>query len=164
MSRKSCQSHTDYISFFANFFPYFLFFYYLPISRIEQTATLRVDNGPIVTGASPGKLRQLNGNGHVFIGKENDLLYQQKIFSWNKKQKIHIELHEKKKLKNSIFKMCFHGFFLIFFHRWSWRSGTITRATISLWTYWLHIRTQYRQTVCHWPFESRKKWSKCRQM
>ena len=41
-------------------FPYF--------SRIEQTATVRVDNGPIVTGASPGKLRQLNGNGHVYVG------------------------------------------------------------------------------------------------
>ena len=37
-------------------------------SRIEQTATVRVDNGPIVTGASPGKLRQLNGNGHVYVG------------------------------------------------------------------------------------------------
>ena len=155
MSRKSCQSQTDFISFFANFFSYFLFFYYLPISRIEQTATLRVDNGPIVTGASPGKLRQLNGNGHVFIGKENDLLYQQKFFF--------VELHEKK-LKNSISIMCFHGILSIYFHRWSWRSGTITRATISLWTYWLHIRTQYWQTVCHWPFESRKKWSKCRQM
>jgi hypothetical protein len=39
------------------------------ICRIEQTATVRVDNGPIVTGASPGKLRQLNGNGQLFIGK-----------------------------------------------------------------------------------------------
>ena len=87
MSRKSCQSQTDFISFFANFFSYFLFFYYLPISRIEQTATLRVDNGPIVTGASPGKLRQLNGNGHVFIGKENDLLYQQKNFFVKQKTK-----------------------------------------------------------------------------
>ena len=28
-----------------------------------------MDNGPIVTGASPGKLRQLNGNGQLFIGK-----------------------------------------------------------------------------------------------
>ena len=37
--------------------------------RIEQTATLRVDNGPIATGASPGKLRQLNGNGQLFVGK-----------------------------------------------------------------------------------------------
>ena len=164
MSRKSCQSQTDFISFFANFFSYFLFFYYLPISRIEQTATLRVDNGPIVTGASPGKLRQLNGNGHVFIGKENDLLYQQKNFFVKQKTKNSNWTSRNFFLKNSIFKMCFHGIFFIFFHRWSWRSGTITRATISLWTYWLHIRTQYRQTVCHWPFESRKKWSKCRQM
>ena len=39
------------------------------LSRIEQTATLRVDNGPIATGASPGKLRQLNGNGQLFVGK-----------------------------------------------------------------------------------------------
>ena len=37
--------------------------------RNEQTASLRVDNGPLVTGASPGKLRQLNGNGQVYLGK-----------------------------------------------------------------------------------------------
>ena len=37
--------------------------------RTEQTATLKVDGGHIITGASPGKLRQLNGNGHLFIGK-----------------------------------------------------------------------------------------------
>ena len=37
--------------------------------RTEQTASLRIDNGHIVTGASPGKLRQLNGNGHIFIGR-----------------------------------------------------------------------------------------------
>ena len=72
MSRKRLKM----ISFLAIILFYFLFFHF----RIEQTATLRVDNGPIVTGASPGKLRQLNGNGHVFIGKENDLLYQQKNF------------------------------------------------------------------------------------
>ena len=28
-----------------------------------------MDNGPIATGASPGKLRQLNGNGQLFVGK-----------------------------------------------------------------------------------------------
>ena len=164
MSRKSCQSQTDFISFFANFFSYFLFFYYLPISRIEQTATLRVDNGPIVTGASPGKLRQLNGNGHVFIGKENDLLYQQKkLFREIKNKKFKLNF-TKFFFEKFHFQNVFSRNFFYFFHRWSWRSGTITRATISLWTYWLHIRTQYRQTVCHWPFESRKKWSKCRQM
>ena len=38
--------------------------------RNEQTASLRVDNGPLVTGASPGKLRQLNGNGQVYLGIE----------------------------------------------------------------------------------------------
>ena len=43
--------------------------HYFFLSRIEQTATLRVDNGPIATGASPGKLRQLNGNGQLFVGK-----------------------------------------------------------------------------------------------
>ena len=37
--------------------------------RTEQTATLKVDDGHIITGASPGKLRQLNGNGQLFIGK-----------------------------------------------------------------------------------------------
>lgn len=42
-------------------------------TRIEQTATLRVDNGHIVTGASPGKLRQLNGNGQLYIGGAEDL-------------------------------------------------------------------------------------------
>ena len=42
---------------------------FLSYLRIEQTATLRVDNGPIATGASPGKLRQLNGNGQLFVGK-----------------------------------------------------------------------------------------------
>jgi len=36
--------------------------------RTEQTASLKVDNGHIITGASPGKLRQLNGNGQLFIG------------------------------------------------------------------------------------------------
>ena len=39
--------------------------------RTEQTATLKVDGGHIITGASPGKLRQLNGNGHLFIGNDN---------------------------------------------------------------------------------------------
>ena len=39
--------------------------------RTEQTATLKVDGGHIITGASPGKLRQLNGNGHLFIGNKN---------------------------------------------------------------------------------------------
>ena len=39
--------------------------------RTEQTATLKVDGGHIITGASPGKLRQLNGNGHLFIGNAN---------------------------------------------------------------------------------------------
>ena len=38
------------------------------LCRTEQTASLKVDNGHIVTGASPGKLRQLNGNGQIFIG------------------------------------------------------------------------------------------------
>ena len=37
--------------------------------RNEQTASLRVDSGQLVTGASPGKLRQLNGNGQVYLGK-----------------------------------------------------------------------------------------------
>ena len=37
--------------------------------RNEQTASLRVDSGNLVTGASPGKLRQLNGNGQVYLGK-----------------------------------------------------------------------------------------------
>lgn len=45
----------------------------LRATRIEQTATVRVDNGPIVTGASPGKLRQLNGNGQLFIGGVEDI-------------------------------------------------------------------------------------------
>ena len=43
--------------------------------RTEQTATLKVDGGHIITGASPGKLRQLNGNGHLFIGKNQILEY-----------------------------------------------------------------------------------------
>ena len=38
------------------------------LSRTEQTATLLVDNGHIVTGASPGKLRQLNGSGKLYVG------------------------------------------------------------------------------------------------
>jgi hypothetical protein len=42
--------------------------YYFLCRRTEQTATLKVDGGHIITGASPGKLRQLNGNGHLFIG------------------------------------------------------------------------------------------------
>lgn len=42
-------------------------------TRIEQTATLRVDNGPIATGASPGKLRQLNGNGQLFVGGAEEI-------------------------------------------------------------------------------------------
>lgn len=37
-------------------------------TRTEQTASLKVDNGHILTGASPGKLRQLNGNGRIYIG------------------------------------------------------------------------------------------------
>ena len=40
----------------------------LSIFRTEQTATLLVDNGHIVTGASPGKLRQLNGSGKLYVG------------------------------------------------------------------------------------------------
>ena len=51
------------------------------ICRIEQTATVRVDNGPIVTGASPGKLRQLNGNGQLFIGKV--LAFLEARFFWS---------------------------------------------------------------------------------
>ena len=61
-----------------------------------------MDNGPIVTGASPGKLRQLNGNGHVFIGKENDLLYQQKKLF--------------REIKNKKFKLNFTKFFFEKFH------------------------------------------------
>ena len=46
--------------------------------RTEQTATLKVDGGHIITGASPGKLRQLNGNGHLFIGttRISKIIYQ----------------------------------------------------------------------------------------
>jgi hypothetical protein len=44
-------------------------------TRTEQTATLKVDDGHIITGASPGKLRQLNGNGQLFIGGTEDLEY-----------------------------------------------------------------------------------------
>ncbi|XP_059078305.1 pikachurin-like [Tigriopus californicus] len=42
-------------------------------TRAEQTASLNVDNGHVITGASPGKLRQLNGNGQVYIGGMEDL-------------------------------------------------------------------------------------------
>ena len=36
--------------------------------RTEQTATLRVDNGHVVTGSSLGILRQLNTSGKLFVG------------------------------------------------------------------------------------------------
>jgi len=43
--------------------------FFLPhLCRNEQTATLKVDEGRVLTGASPGKLRQLNGDGHLLIG------------------------------------------------------------------------------------------------
>ena len=45
------------------------FLIFKTFSRNEQTASLRVDSGNLVTGASPGKLRQLNGNGQVYLGK-----------------------------------------------------------------------------------------------
>ena len=41
-------------------------------TRTEQTASLKVDNGHVLTGASPGKLRQLNGNGRVYVGGVED--------------------------------------------------------------------------------------------
>ena len=47
----------------------YLTFNRLIFYRTEQTASLKVDNGHILTGSSPGKLRQLNGNGQLFIGK-----------------------------------------------------------------------------------------------
>ena len=63
------------------------------LSRIEQTATLRVDNGPIATGASPGKLRQLNGNGQLFVGKI--LIFLNTVFE-NLKKKSHSTLRAKR--------------------------------------------------------------------
>ena len=36
---------------------------------MEQTATLMVDNGEVVSGKSPGKLRQLNTANGLYVGK-----------------------------------------------------------------------------------------------
>ncbi|CAB4065123.1 unnamed protein product [Lepeophtheirus salmonis] len=38
------------------------------LTRNELTASLRMDNGPIYTTMSPGKLKQLNANGEVYLG------------------------------------------------------------------------------------------------
>ena len=39
------------------------------IFRLEQTASLMVDNGDVITGTSPGKLRQLNAGAGLFLGR-----------------------------------------------------------------------------------------------
>lgn len=44
-------------------------------TRMEQTASLMVDNGPVITGASPGKLRQLNSGAGLYLGGVEDLTY-----------------------------------------------------------------------------------------
>jgi len=37
-------------------------------TRMEQTASLMVDNGAVITGTAPGQLRQLNANNGLYIG------------------------------------------------------------------------------------------------
>ena len=44
--------------------------YLQSIFRLEQTASLMVDNGDVITGSSPGKLRQLNARAGLFLGKK----------------------------------------------------------------------------------------------
>ena len=39
---------------------------------MEQTASLMVDNGSVMTGTAPGSLSQLNANNGLFVGKESD--------------------------------------------------------------------------------------------
>lgn len=41
-------------------------------TRLEQTASLMVDNGDVITGTSPGKLRQLNAGAGLFLGGVDD--------------------------------------------------------------------------------------------
>jgi hypothetical protein len=53
--------------------PDFLLIENLSLSRNEQEASLSVDDGPPVTGVAPGKLRQLNINDGLYIGKYLDL-------------------------------------------------------------------------------------------
>lgn len=36
--------------------------------RLEQTASLMVDNGDVITGSAPGNLRQLNAKTGLYIG------------------------------------------------------------------------------------------------
>ena len=35
---------------------------------MEQTASLMVDNGEVITGSAPGNLRQLNAKAGLYIG------------------------------------------------------------------------------------------------
>lgn len=44
-------------------------------TRLERTASLMVDNGEVITGTSPGKLRQLNARAGLFLGGADDLNY-----------------------------------------------------------------------------------------
>ena len=40
------------------------------IFKLEQTASLMVDNGDVLTGSSQGKLQQLNARAGLFLGKK----------------------------------------------------------------------------------------------
>jgi hypothetical protein len=44
--------------------------------RLEQTASLMVDNGEVITGSAPGQLRQLNTQAGLYLG--GSLLYLNK--------------------------------------------------------------------------------------
>jgi len=42
-------------------------------TRLDQTASLMVDTGPVITGASPGPLRQLNAGSGLYLGGAESL-------------------------------------------------------------------------------------------
>jgi len=42
-------------------------------TRLDKTASLMVDTGPVITGSSPGSLRQLNAGSGLYLGGAENL-------------------------------------------------------------------------------------------